>query len=283
MRITERRRLVIELVEDVRRIERIRDFKRSSHGSGVTSSRIVRALEEPDTADISIATVRAAHEIWAMSLIIDALDAEIKNKILKVRGSPEEPAAILRTKSYGALTIWYQFPRYGPNRHGELLHLCAEGGYEEVRNILGLETAPRSFADSLSIINRGNLRPDIVIAKGSFRFANDIRTETEDEVKEKAIVIDPKIEMKESDVEQLEAYTRLFPRGSEFICPCMNGVTRSPNGWGVIEDVRPWGKGVEVFRGRLRVAVREICSSKISRRIRFSISRFNVLRWLQLK
>jgi len=229
----------------------------------VTSSPIVRALEDPYTADISIATVIAAHEIWVMSLIIDALDAEIRNKILKVRGSPEEPAAILRTKSYGTLTIWYQFPRYGPNRHGELLHMCAseEGGYEEVRNILGLETAPISFADSSSIINRGNLRPDIVIVKGSFEFASDIRTETEDEVKEKAIVIDPKIEMEESDVEQLEAYTRLFPRGSEFICPCMNRVTRRPNGWGVIEDVRPGGEGINRFRESLKEAVQEIGSS----------------------
>lgn len=263
MRITEKRRLVIELVDDVRRIGGIRGFELDYGGRRVTRSRIVRALEEPYTADISIETVRAAHEIWVMSLIIDALDAEIRNKILKVRGSPEEPAAILRTKSYGTLTLWYQFPRYGPNRHGELLHMCAseEGGYEEVRNILGLETAPRSFADSLSIINRGNLRPDIVIAKGSFRFANDIRTETEDEVKEKAIVIDPKIEMKESDVEQLEAYTRLFPRGSKFICPCMNKITRRPNGWDVIEDVGFGGEGINRFKESVREALREICSS----------------------
>lgn len=261
MRITERRRLVIELVEDVRRIEGIRDFKRSSSGTGVTSSRIVRALEEPYKADISIATVRAAHEIWVMSRIIDALDAEIRNKILKVRGSPEEPAAILRTKSYGTLTIWYQFPRYGPNRHGELLSMFMEGRHEEVKNILGLKTAPKSYRKCLSEVNRENLRPDIVIAKGSFRFANDIRTETEDEVEEKAVVIDPKIEMEESDAEQLEAYTHLFPRGSEFICPCMNGVTRSPNGWDVIEDVRPGGEGINRFRESLSEAVQGICSS----------------------
>jgi len=261
MRITERR-LVIEMVEEIRRIGRIRDFKLSYHGRGVTSSAIVRALEEPCAANISIETVRAVHEIWGLSHIIDALDAGIKNKILKVRGSPEEPAAILRT-SYGTLTIWYQFPRYGPNRHGELLRMCAKGRYEEVRNILGLETAPRSFADSLSIINRENLRPDIVIVKGSFRFANDIRTETEDEVKEKAVVIDPKIEMGEGDVEQLKAYAHLFPEGSKFICPCMNGVTatRRPKGWDVIEDVCPNGEGVDVFRERLGEAVGEMCSS----------------------
>lgn len=258
--ITERRRLVIEIVEDVRRIERIRDFKLSYHGQGVTSSPIVRALEDPYTANISISVVRAVHEIWAMSLIIDALDAEIENRELKVRGSPEEPAAILRTKSFGTLTIWYQFPRYGPNRHGELLRMCARGRQEDVKNILALRETPKKYKDCESAVMKENLRPDIVIVKGSFRFANNIRTETEDEVKEKAIVIDPKIEISESDIEQLEDYTRLFPEGSKFICPCMNGVTRRPNGWDVIEDVRLGGEGINRFRESVREAVGEICS-----------------------
>ena len=258
--INERKRLVIEMVEDIRRIGRIRDFKLSSHGKRVTSSTIVRALKEPYTADMSLSIVRAAHEIWGMSLIIDALGAEVVEGRLKVRGSPEEPAAILRTKSYGTLTLWYQFPRYGPNRHKKLLRMCMEGRFEEVRDILELEVMLTSGADCNSAVEKGNLRPDIVIAKGSFKFANDIRAETEDRIRQKAIVIDPKIEIRKSDVEQLEAYTHLFLGESEFICPCMNGVTRGPHGWDVIEDVRPRGEGVNRFKESLKEAVGEICS-----------------------
>ena len=62
------------------------------------------------------------------------------------------------------------------------------------------------------------MRPDIVIFKGFHRYAGDVRTEEGDRIMQKAVVIDPKIEMRESDVEQLEAYTRLFPEGSKFIC-----------------------------------------------------------------
>ncbi len=263
MRITEKRRLVIEMVEDVRRIGRIRGFELDYGGRKVTSSLRVKALKDPYTADISKSDVMIAiHEIWAMSLIIDALDAEIRNKILKVRGSPEEPAAILRTKSYGTLTIWYQFPRYGPNRHGKLLSMYARNERkEEVKNILALKEIPENYKECESAVNKGNLRPDIVIVKGSFKFANDIRTETEDRVREKAVVIDPKIEIREKDVKQLQAYTHLFPEGSKFICPCLNGVPLRPSGWDVIEDVRPEGEGINRFRESLRDAVQEICSS----------------------
>lgn len=251
MRITEKRRLVIEMVEDVR----IKDFKLSYGGRRVTSSPIVRALEEPYTAAISISIVRAVHEIWVMSLMIEALGAEVVEGRLKVRGSPEEPAAVLRTH-FGTLTLWYQFPRYGPNRHGKLLSMYARNERkEEVKNILALKEIPENYKECVSAVNKENFRPDIVIAKGSFKFANDIRTETEDRVREKAVVIDPKIEIREKDVKQLQAYTYLFPEGSKFICPCLNGVTLRPSGWDVIEDVRPEGEGINRFRESVRDAV----------------------------
>ena len=105
------------------------------------------------------------------------------------------------------------------------------------------------------------MRPDIVIFKGFHRDAGDVRTEEGDRIMQKAVVIDPKVEMRESDVEQLEAYTRLFPEGSKFICPCMYMATLRPTGWDVIEDVRPGGEGVSVFIEKLKEAIREICSS----------------------
>jgi len=75
------------------------------------------------------------------------------------------------------------------------------------------------------------VRPDIVIFKGFHRDAGDVRTEEGDRIMQKAVVIDPKTEMRESDVEQLEAYTRLFP------------------------------EGVSVFIEKLKEVIREICSS----------------------
>ena len=78
---------------------------------------------------------------------------------------------------------------------------------------------------------RHHVRPDIVIFKGFHRDAGDVRTEEGDRIMQKAVVIDPKIEMRESDVEQLAAYTRLFP------------------------------EGVSVFIEKLKEAIREICSS----------------------
>ncbi|HJH26607.1 MAG TPA: hypothetical protein C5S37_07490, partial [Methanophagales archaeon] len=126
MRITEKRRLVIEMVEDVR----IKDFKLSYGGRRVTSSPIVRALEDPYTAAISISIVMAGHEVWVMSLMIEAHGAEVVEGRLKVRESPEEPAAVLRSH-LGTLTLWYQFPRYGPNRHGKLLSMYARNERKE--------------------------------------------------------------------------------------------------------------------------------------------------------
>lgn len=267
--------VVERMREDIGRTENTRHFMLSFHGH---PERTREAIEDPDMAYITSMILplskgrinslnqkmRAVHEIWVIVLVIDALNAGIEegalgNRELKIWGKQQKPAAILRTR-YGTLTLWYQFPRYGPDRHGELLRMCMEGEFEEIGNFLGLEVMPTSGADCESAVKKGNLRPDIVIAKGSFKFANNIKDEAGD-IREKAVVIDPKIEIRESDVEQLKAYTRLFPEGSKFICPCMNGVTCRPNGWDVIEDVCPKGEGVNVFRERLREAVQEICSS----------------------
>lgn len=273
--------VVERMREDIGRTENTRHFMLSFHGH---PERTREAIEDPDMAYITSMILplsnsrinslknqkmRAVHEIWVMTLIIDALNAEVKegalgNRELKIGGRQEEPAAILRTH-YVTLTLWYQFPRYGPDRHGELLRMCMEGKFEEIGNFLGLEVMPTSGADCESAVKKGNLRPDIVIAKGSFKFANNIKDDTGD-IREKAVVIDPKIEIRKSDVGQLKAYTRLFPEGSKFICPCMNcpcmnGVTRSPNGWDVIENVRPGVEGINRFRESLREAVQGICSS----------------------
>lgn len=270
------RDVVGRMRNDIRGIENKRHFRLSFHGH---PERTRETFEDPDMAYITSMILplpksrinslknqkmRALHELLVMALVIEALNAEVRegalgNRELEIGGRQEEPAAILRIP-HETLTLWYQFPRYGPNRHDELLRMCMEGRYEEVKNILEIEETPKSYAKCASAVKKQNLRPDIVIVKGSFGFASDIRTETEDEVKEKAIVIDPKIEIRESDVKQLETYTRLFLGGSKFICPCMDRITRRPNGWEVIEDVRPGGEGINRFRESLRKAVWEICS-----------------------
>ena len=185
------------------------------------AKRTQEAVEDPDIAYITSMVfpnsnsrvnalkrkMSAIHEIWVMIHAIDALDAEVEDVLGKrrlwIEMASETPTAFLRTH-HCQLTLWYQFP---------------------------IEEQLRTVVKGMTRGRRHHVRPDIVIFKGFHRDAGDVRTEEGDRIMQKAVVIDPKIEMRESDVEQLEAYTRLFP------------------------------EGVSVFIEKLKEAIREICSS----------------------
>jgi len=234
--------------EDIREIMNARGFVLFFSGH---ARRTQEAVKDPDIAYITSMVfpnsnsrvnvlkkkMSAVHEIWVMIRAIDALDAEVEDVVGKrrlwIKMASETPTAFIRTHHY-QLTLWYQFP---------------------------IEEQFRTVFAGMVRGRRYHVRPDIVIFKGFHRDAGDVRTEEGDRIMQKAVVIDPKIEMRESDVEQLEAYTRLFPEGSKFICPCMYMATLRPTGWDVIEDVRPGGEGVSIFIEKLKEAIREICSS----------------------
>ena len=234
--------------EDIREIMNARGFELFFPGH---AKRTQEAVEDPDIAYITSMVfpnsnsrvnalkkkMSAVHEIWIMIRAIDALDAEVEDVLgerrLWIEMASETPTAFLRTH-HCQLTLWYQFP---------------------------IEEQLRTVFAGMIRGRRHHVRPDIVIFKGFHRDAGDVRTEEGDRIMQKAVVIDPKVEMRESDVEQLAAYTRLFPEGSKFICPCMYMATLRPTGWDVIEDVRPGGEGVSVFIEKLKEVIREICSS----------------------
>lgn len=233
--------------KDIKEVMRLKSFELLFLGH---AERTIEMIKDPDMAFVTSMIFpnpnsrinslkikrRTLHEIWVMIHAIDALDAEVEGGKLLMETASEDPTGFLRSL-YCDLTIWYQFPIW------EQFMTVVRGAREGRRH---------------------HVRPDIVIFKGFYREASDLRTERGDMIREKAVVIDSKIEMREGDFEQLEAYTRLFLEGSKFICPCIKGVTRRtrrPNGWDVIEDVRPGGNGINRFRESLSEAVQEICSS----------------------
>lgn len=188
------------------------------------------AIRDPDTAYITSmvfpssrsrkrsleSKLRNLHEIWILMHLIDALGGS--GVELHIETASEYPTCHLKTL-YGTLTIWYQFP------------------------ILDQFTAIVTGARSKE---RVHVRPDIVVFKGYFKDAEELRAG--DKIREKAVVIDPKIKMSNEDVEQLEAYTKLFSGGSKFICSCIGKTELRPNGWDIIEYVKPKSEGLEKFK-----------------------------------
>ena len=237
-----------EMIEEIREIERSRGFEFFFSGH---AERTKEAVTDPDMAYITSMVLpdpnsrinslkvkrRTLHEIWILAHIIDALNGDVEDvlgeKRLWIETASETPTAFLKTP-HCDLTVWYQFPIW------EQLRTVAIGALTGIRH---------------------HVRPDIIIFKGIHRYASNVRTERGDRIRVKAVVVDPKIEIRESDIDQLRAYTQFFPEGSKFICPCMDIAGYKLSGWEIIENVRSRAEGISIFRERIRKAVSEICSS----------------------
>ena len=253
-------RKLVAMVDEIHRMENKWGFKLGFYGRKVTSSLIWKAYQNPTGVrkvreDLLKGLLTRIHELWIwvhiIEAILDNLGGQLNSSYVKVRGYPEEPAVIILGTHYGDITIWYQFYRYGPGRHGKLLQMCMQRQYNQVAQILGLSRSPQDCSQCYSVVNQGNLIPDIVLVKGNFKRANDIRDSTQTRVIRKAIIIDPKLELKDKDCNQLNSYLSIFPIGSTFICPCMcpcneKALDYIPNNWMVITCVEPFRKGLSL-------------------------------------
>ena len=70
------------------------------------------------------------------------------------------------------------------------------------------EGIKRTFFGERSLRRRQNVKPDIVIFEGDYRWREDLEKNPPRNV----VVIDAKIEIKDSDVEQLRGYMEIFGR-----------------------------------------------------------------------
>ncbi len=175
--------------------------------------------------------VASVHEVYGVTLMIKALDAEMAQQsepVLRFADAQEfAPTGILET-SNGPLTVWYQF-NLEPQSEVVIRGALSEG----VRHV----------------------RPDIVLFEGKVKKASDIRSD----LSNVRLVIDPKINITEQDIDQLRSYGQAFPE-ADLIAGCldtkhsdhkiMNKLRRK--GWAVV-PLRPDRNGSFMTRIRENV------------------------------
>ncbi len=261
------RKLII-MIDEIHRIENRWGFRLGFYGRKVAKSPVWQVYQNPKSVRrVNKGLLSKIHELWILVHIVDAIlsrfGGQLNNKYIKVKGYPEEPATTIHGTLYGDITIWYQFRRYGPERHNHLLQMCMQKQFNQVAKILDLNVTPQNCADCYSMVKQGNLIPDIVIVKGYFKRANDIRDSTQTRVTKKAIIVDPKLELTKNDCNQLNSYLSIFS-DSIFICPCIcpcneKALNCRPNNWIVITCVEPtFGKGLDDFKKCLIDSIKKL-------------------------
>ena len=174
--------------------------------------------------------IRFAHELYVLMLVVDSmLDTSEKERTLWVTHE-DDPTLII--PSDPPLTIWYQFSIE------EWLEVVKKG-------VIALFTGRK--------IRRSHPKPDILIFKGEYHLREDLLRNPPDSV----ILIDAKVELPKSDIEQLKSYKELFSRAfknTEFIVAAIEKIPAhykyklEDEGYRVIENVFPGRSGEKEFQ-----------------------------------
>ena len=112
------------------------------------------------------------------------------------------------------------------------------------------EGIKRTFFGERSLRRRQNVKPDIVIFEGDYRWREDLEKNPPRNV----VVIDAKIEIRDSDVEQLRGYKEIFGRKFKkvhYVVACLERArykqVLEKFGYTVIENVSPDDVGEKNF------------------------------------
>ncbi len=178
--------------------------------------------------------IRFTHELYVLMLVIDSVLTEPPEGRRLMITHEEEPTLVIKGKS--PLTIWYQF--------------SIKDWFEVVkRGVIALFEGTR--------IKRSHVKPDIMIFKGEYHFRSDLSENPPD----KAVLIDAKVEMTQSDLKQLLEYRTKFPETFENIEFIVAAIDKMPanykhklerEGYRVIEQVFPNKPGENEFQEAIR-------------------------------
>ena len=223
------------------------------------------------------AYIQSAHELYVLALVIEALNGRIISSYgsptLYIEKGSDYPSAIVESNGK-IFTVWYQFSikRWIDVVFAGLLRMfedsgiiselqkkAMEGEFEIFERLFGVK--PKNVQEAYKLIReagklgqRQYIMPDVVVFEGEYYRREDIRKNPP----KKALVIDAKIEMGDSDLEQLLAYKKIFDETldgceTKYIVACLEKIfpyhkrTLEANGMKVIEDVASRTAGEETF------------------------------------
>ena len=218
--------------------------------------------------------IQAVHELYVLMLVAKALGGKTIHHVYNgkpawwIAHAQDYPTAVVETNNR-KFTVWYQFSAKdwidvvftGLVREnlspGELEKLAMEGKFDVLERIFGQR--PKDVREAYSMIanfkkltKRQYVKPDIVIFEGDYRWKDELKEIPPSNV----LVIDSKIEISDTDIEQLKSYRELF--NSKFsggrihyIIACLGKTNHKDTleklGYYVIEDVFPDEKGEDEF------------------------------------
>ncbi|WP_148883172.1 hypothetical protein [Thermococcus aciditolerans] len=217
--------------------------------------------------------IRFAHELYVLMLVIDSvLNEPPEERTLQI--THKDWPTLVESNLNPPVTVWYQFSIEDWTKVvwgcfwlviDEAANRIAHGQYEEAEKLIGVKL-PRNYAGAMKVIaslrssKRIYVKPDIMVFKGEYRSRGNILENPPD----KAVLIDAKVEMTQSDLKQLLEYRAKFPQtfgNIEFIVAAIEKMSAhykhklEREGYTVIELVFPNKPGENEFQEAIRKVI----------------------------
>ena len=233
----------------------------------------VRALES---------YIQSSQELYILMLVAEALNGKTVSKYgtptWLIEKGQDYPTAIVEVNGR-KFTIWYQFSirrwidvvfaglmrLFGASEVVKKLQEWAMNGeFEKFERLFGVR--PKDAKEAYKLIREvGKLRgrqyvmPDIVVFEGEY----EKREEIKENPPKRALIIDAKIEVGDSDIHQVLEYKRIFDQTlngcqNNYVVACLEKISSGHkkilegNGIIVVEDVAPYKEGEERFKKAIK-------------------------------
>jgi len=244
--------------------------------------RLEDIYDDPENAwKTAIIYSENSQELYILMLVAEALNGKTVSKYgtptWSIEKGQDYPTAIVEVNGR-KFTIWYQFSirrwidvvfaglmrLFGTSEVvKELQEWAANGEFEKFERLFGVR--PKDAKEAYKLIREvGKLRgrqyvmPDIVVFEGEYEKREDIK----ENPPKRALIIEAKIEVGDSDIHQVLEYKRIFDQTlncqNNYVVACLEKIssghkkTLEKNGIIVVENVAPYKEGEEKLKEIIR-------------------------------